>query len=119
MRIVQLDEFDALPVLGGTLRWLPIRHELGIDAFGINAYVGHNVGDLVVEDHEDDHQELYVVLTGAAQFRSGEQEFDAPAGSHVVDVISAVLALCGSLWVLARPVRPASLRDCRSDRYIW
>jgi hypothetical protein len=29
------------------------------------------------------HQELYIVLTGAARFTVGEDEFDAPAGTFV------------------------------------
>jgi hypothetical protein len=35
-----------------------VRHVLGIDAFGVNAYRGESEGDLVVEEHEGQHQEL-------------------------------------------------------------
>lgn len=84
MKRVHLDEIESLPALDGTLQWKPVRHALGIDAFGINAYHAEEVGDLVVEEHEDPHQELYVVLTGRARFRANEEEFEAPAGTLVL-----------------------------------
>ncbi len=36
-RVTSLDSIEALPG-PGSLRWLPVRHELGIGAFGTNAY---------------------------------------------------------------------------------
>ncbi|MDX6427170.1 MAG: hypothetical protein QOD52_2575 [Gaiellaceae bacterium] len=84
MQRIHLDDVESLPVLGGELQWKPVRHALGIDAFGINAYHGAKPGDLVVEEHEDEHQELYIVVAGLARFRSGDEEFDAPAGTLVL-----------------------------------
>jgi hypothetical protein len=84
MKRVHLDEIESLPALDGELQWKPVRHALGIDAFGINAYRAENEGDLVVEEHEDPHQELYLVVTGSARFRSRGEEFDAPAGTLVL-----------------------------------
>jgi tetratricopeptide (TPR) repeat protein len=81
---IHLDEIESLPALDGALQWKPVRHRLGIDAFGINAYRAVNEGDLVVEEHADPHQELYVVVAGCARFRSNEEEFDAPAGTLVL-----------------------------------
>ena len=66
MRRIHLDEIESLPALGGALAWKPVRLALGIDAFGINAYRTENVGDLVVDDHADPQEELYVVV-GAAR----------------------------------------------------
>ena len=80
---IHVDEIETLPAPEG-LHWKPVRHTLGISAFGINAYAGPAAGDIVVEDHTDDHQELYVVVTGRATFRSGDEEFDAPAGTLVL-----------------------------------
>ncbi len=84
MKRVHVDEIEALPALDGELQWKPVRHTLGIEAFGINAYHGENEGDLVVEEHRDPHQELYVVVRGRARFRSEEDEFDAPVGTFVL-----------------------------------
>jgi hypothetical protein len=66
--------------------WKPVRHHLGIGAFGINAYVGQNDGDLVIEEHTEDdldHEELYYVARGRAEFGVGDDTVDAPAGTFV------------------------------------
>ena len=84
MKRIHVDEIESLPALGGELRWKPVRYALGIDAFGINAYHGENEGDLVVEEHADEHQELYVVVRGSARFEAGGEEFVAPAGTFVL-----------------------------------
>jgi tetratricopeptide (TPR) repeat protein len=81
---VHIDEIESLPALDGELEWRPVRHVLGINAFGINAYHGEREGDLVVEEHADPHQELYLVVRGRARFRSEEDQFDAPAGTFVL-----------------------------------
>jgi mannose-6-phosphate isomerase-like protein (cupin superfamily) len=81
---IHVDEIEALPAIGGELQWKPVRYALGVDAFGINAYQGENEGDLVVEEHKDEHQELYVVVRGSARFSAGDEEFDAAAGTFVL-----------------------------------
>jgi hypothetical protein len=71
--------------------WKPLRHELGVGAFGVNAWVARDPGDQAIERHDevpseggaDGHEELYVVLGGAARFTVGEEEIDAPAGTLV------------------------------------
>ena len=71
------------PVEG--LDWRPVRHHLDIKAFGTNAYIGEKPGDLVVEPHdEDEDEELYVVLTGAARFTIDGETVDAPQGTLVL-----------------------------------
>jgi quercetin dioxygenase-like cupin family protein len=52
--------------------WIPLRHELGIQAFGINAFKAGEVGEIIVEHHDElspdaagGHEEAYVVLEGA------------------------------------------------------
>src|SRR5919202_6149647 len=84
MKRVHVDEIESLPLTWLGLRWKPVRHALDVSAFGINAYHGAQPGEIVVEDHADPHQELYVVLRGAAHFRAGDEEFDAPAGTFVL-----------------------------------
>ena len=84
MKRLHLDEIESMPLTWLGLDWRPVRHALGITAFGINAYHGAQAGDLVVEEHSDPHQELYVVLRGSARFRAGDEEFDAPAGTLVL-----------------------------------
>lgn len=84
MKTIHADEIEALPIAHLGLRWKPVRHTLGVSAFGINAYHAPDEGDLVVEEHADPHEELYLVVRGRARFRSGEEEFDAPAGTFVL-----------------------------------
>ena len=72
--------------------WRAVRHHLGIEAFGVNAWIGHHAGDEVIEEHDElpdaedptpGHEELYFVSAGRARFRVGDDEFDAPAGTFV------------------------------------
>jgi len=84
-RVTSLDAIEAMPG-PGTLRWLPVRHELGIAAFGTNAYVADAAGDDVVEPHTEagsGHEELYFVARGAATFTLDGDEVRAPAGTYV------------------------------------
>ena len=82
-RTLRIDELDPIAVTG--LRWHPVRHALGVHAFGVNAYSG-DAGDDVIEDHTEegsDHEELYVVLAGRARFELDGEPLDAPAGTLV------------------------------------
>jgi tetratricopeptide (TPR) repeat protein len=82
---VRLDEVEPITVADG-LQWRPLRRTLGVEAFGINAYVAPKAGDDVVEKHSEAnlrHQEVYVVLSGRATFTLGEESLDAPAGTVV------------------------------------
>jgi len=84
-RVRSLDDVEPLPG-PGTLRWLPVRHELGIAAFGTNAYVAQAAGDDVVEPHTEQgtgHEELYFVARGAATFTLDGEEVEAPAGTYI------------------------------------
>ena len=85
-RIARVEDIPTPPTpVGEGLVWHPVRHHLGITAFGTNAYVGRAPGDLVIEDHdEDEHEELYVVLAGAATFTVDDETFDAPQGTLVL-----------------------------------
>jgi hypothetical protein len=84
-RLASLDGIEPLPG-PGTLRWLPIRHELGIGAFGTNAYIAREAGDDVVEPHTEagtGHEELYFVARGAATFTIDGETVAAPAGTYI------------------------------------
>ncbi len=79
---------DAIPRAADpcdpSLDWRPVRDHLGISAFGVNAFLGAAEGDRVVERHDEaalGHEELYVVVRGAARFVIGGDEREVPAGS--------------------------------------
>jgi tetratricopeptide (TPR) repeat protein len=65
-----------------------VRQELGIRAFGVNAFSG-DAGAVVIEEHDEigpnagRHEELYVVQRGHARFTVDGEEIDAPAGTLV------------------------------------
>jgi tetratricopeptide (TPR) repeat protein len=82
---VRLDEIEPITV-AGSLQWRPLRRTLGVQAFGVNAYVAAHAGDDVVEEHTEAilrHEEIYVVLSGRAAFELGDETCDAPAGTVV------------------------------------
>ena len=80
---------DELPALDGpgSLTWHPVRAELGLRAFGTNAYTAGAAGDDVVEPHTESpalaHEELYFVHRGSARFTLDGESFDAFAGIYV------------------------------------
>lgn len=84
-RVAHLDEIEQVDYRGSRLG--RVRHELGLEAFGINAWTAENPGDQLVpehaEDQEGDNDELYVVVRGRARFEVGEDTFDAPHGTLV------------------------------------
>lgn len=83
--ILSLDELE--PLVGtnnGEALLLPVRHLLGLRAFGANAWTS-SVGKHAVPPHEEDSgdEELYAVVRGRATFTVGDESFDAPAGTLV------------------------------------
>jgi hypothetical protein len=85
-RVLHIDELEAIRG-PGTLTWRPVRLELGVRAFGCNAYTAGEAGQDVVEPHTEDpalgHEELYFVAAGRATFTVDGQSHDAPAGTYV------------------------------------
>jgi tetratricopeptide (TPR) repeat protein len=83
VRVARWQELERIDAGGVHLR--PVRRTLGISAFGTNAYSG-DVGELVVEPHDEadgGHEELYVVVAGAAAFVVDGEAIDAPVGTLV------------------------------------
>jgi mannose-6-phosphate isomerase-like protein (cupin superfamily) len=71
--------------LGGDTHWIPVRRFFGITAFGVNGWTGR-AGERIVFDHDQTltgQQEVYLVLSGRAEFVLNEERIDAPAGTLV------------------------------------
>jgi hypothetical protein len=83
--VAHLDDIEEFDDAGCHYR--PIRHHLGITAFGVTAWTGHAAGDLVINEHDPDDptadQELFLVLRGHAVFELDGDRVDAPAGTLV------------------------------------
>ena len=107
-----------------------VRHQLGITAFGVNAWTSRAAGDRIINEHDEDEpdaqQELYLVLRGRASFEVDGDQFDAPAGTFVFvrpgvkrtafgDEPGTTIVVIGGVagkpyepggWELFAPVRP-------------
>ena len=124
--VVHLDEIDEQD--DGRCPYRPIRHHLGITAFGVNAWTGHNAGDRIINEHDEaeEDEEVYVVQQGRATFELDGERVDAPAGTLVFarpgvkrtafaeEPETTILALGGTPgeayepdgWELWAPLRP-------------
>lgn len=86
-RIAHLDEVERIS--NGPL-WRPVRRTLGVTGFGVNAYTAARPGDELIEPHDETsvgsggHEELYVVICGAARFTIDGEQVAAPAGTMIL-----------------------------------
>jgi tetratricopeptide (TPR) repeat protein len=85
-KVASLEEIEELD--DGRVPMRPVRHHLGITAFGVNAWTGKNTGDRIINEHgeegpEDAQEELYIVTNGRARFELDGEPTDAPAGTMV------------------------------------
>ena len=83
---VHLEEIEE--ITDGRCPWRPVRHHLGIESFGINAWTARESGDRLINEHdeadtEDQQEELYFVQDGRARFELDGESVDAPAGTFV------------------------------------
>ena len=80
--ILNLAEVETAQHRGSNL--IPVRHMLGFQPAGVNAWIADAGGQLIPPHEEDSgNEELYVVVRGRARFTVGEETADAPAGSFV------------------------------------
>jgi tetratricopeptide (TPR) repeat protein len=85
--VLHIDDAERIP--GHGFLWRPLRKQLGTTGFGINGYTS-DAGDEVIENHDErsagaaGHEELYVVIAGAATFSIDGDEVEAPAGMMLV-----------------------------------
>ncbi len=95
-RVVRLDQVEAAQDFGGQ-RFKPVRTLLGLQAFGVAAWVA-DAGETVIGEHTeaDGQEEMYAVLAGRVIFTVDGQEFAAAEGTCV-------------------SVRPAARRSGRAD----
>ena len=85
----RFEELDSIPLFEG-LVWHPVRKHFGIRAFGVNAYTTGDVGEQVVEEHDETGRRrrrprgaLRRRSRGRATFTIGGETQDAPAGTFV------------------------------------
>jgi tetratricopeptide (TPR) repeat protein len=81
--VARLNEIDEIS--DGRVPWRPLRHHFRITSFGVNAFTGKDVGDRIINEHDeaDEHEELYFVHQGRARFELDGKTVDAPSGTLV------------------------------------
>lgn len=80
----RLDEIDALEDQG--FRYRPVRHHLGLSAFGATAWVGATAGDPIINDYDEGSEpmeELFLVVSGRATFDVDGETIDATPGTMI------------------------------------
>src|SRR3954471_6335774 len=81
-RLEDIDEVDD-----GREPFRPIRHHFGIMSFGATAWTAPNVGDRIINEHDESEpdapEELYFVVRGSAAFDVAGDRVAAPAGTFV------------------------------------
>ncbi len=83
--VANVDEIEEFEDAGCHYR--PIRHHLGITAFGATAWTARAAGDRVINEHDEGDptadEELFLVLRGHAEFEIDGDRVDAPTGTLV------------------------------------
>lgn len=83
--IAQLDEIEEID--DGRCPFRPVRHHLGMTAFGANAFGPRKAGERLINEHDegegDSQEELYVVTQGRARFEVGGETVEAGTGAFV------------------------------------
>ena len=105
--VAHVDELEEISYRGCRLR--PVRHHFGITAFGVNAWTARAAGDRMIPEHDDDQQELYLVLRGHAVFELDGERVDVPAGTLVFPrpgAIRTAFAEEAETTILALGARP-------------
>ena len=83
--VARLEEIEELT--DGREPFRPIRHHFGITSFGVNAWTAHEVGDRIINEHDESDpggdEELYLVVRGRAVFELDGDRVAAPTGTLI------------------------------------
>ncbi len=84
-----IDEIPSIPYeWAPETEWKPLRRYFGIGSFGTNVFRAPAPGAVLTEDHTEDpdsgtrHEELYLVVSGRATFKSRRRGVRG-AGWHI------------------------------------
>src|SRR4029079_8306883 len=94
--VLRIDDVAPIQAIAEPFQIRLLRRELGVQAFGINAYTAPAAGDRVIEEHDElgggaaGHEELYLVVSGKATFIVDGAKAELGAGGlvHVPDPAS-------------------------------
>jgi tetratricopeptide (TPR) repeat protein len=81
-RLEDIDEVDD-----GREPFRPVRLHFGITSFGVTSWTARDVGDRIINEHDESEpdaaEELYLVVQGRAMFEIDGDRVAAPAGTFV------------------------------------
>ena len=106
VRVISLLDAPAVPVAEEGPAWVPVRRELGINAFGTNAYRA-DTGETVIEEHVESpgQEEMYVVIDGSVRFEVDNDSFELQRGEALFvphpEARRSAVALTAGTTVLA------------------
>jgi quercetin dioxygenase-like cupin family protein len=104
-KLAHLDEIERRG------RDIPVREQLGVHSFGINALTTGDDGTLV-NDHDEagsGQEELYFVLEGTATFEVDGETIDAPQGTFLYVAAEARRKATGNATILAMGGTPGEV----------
>jgi tetratricopeptide (TPR) repeat protein len=83
--VARLEEIEELT--DGREPFRPVRHHFGITSFGVTAWTARDVGDRIINEHDesepDSDEELYLVVRGRAVFELDGDRVAASTGTFV------------------------------------
>ncbi len=83
--VAQIDGIDEIS--DGRCPWRPVGFNFGITSFGVNAWTAPEVGDRIINEHDesepDSDEELYLVVRGRAMFELDGDRVAAPTGTLI------------------------------------
>lgn len=85
-KVAHIDEIPFEEGESPGTEWKPIRRFFEIGSFGTNLARATNAGDVLTHDHDEvgaNHEELFLIVSGHAVYRVGDEEIDAPAGTFL------------------------------------
>jgi len=89
--VTSVDDLERVD-LGHSI-WRSVRRRLAVTGVGVNAYTADAAGAGVIEPHDElsagagAHEEVYIVIAGAARFTIAGETVEAPTGTLIrVDV---------------------------------
>ena len=83
--VAHLNQIDGLA--DGAFHYRPVRHHLGMSAFGATAWTVDAAGAPIISPHDEDDptscQELFLVMRGHAVFEIDGNRVEAPEGTFI------------------------------------
>ena len=85
-KVAHIDEIPFEEGNSPGTEWKPVRRFFDARSFGASLARATFAGDILTHDHDEteaNHEELFLIVSGHATYRVGDEEIDAPAGTFL------------------------------------